>query len=84
MNARFRHELARRDGTAGQPASGGFAPGSPAVLTDRSRRCPARPVVRVIMPPAQTRPWEADLLLCGHHYRVSRGSLAAACAAPVS
>lgn len=28
------------------------------------------------MPP--TRPWKTDLLLCGHHYRVSRVSLAAA------
>ena len=30
------------------------------------------------MPPTRTRPWKTDLLLCGHHYRVSRGSLAAA------
>ena len=81
MNARFRHQSARQDGTAGQPASGGLGPGSPAILTDRSCCCPARPVVRVIMPPTRTRPWKTDLLLCGHHYRVSRGSLAAAHAA---
>ena len=37
--------------------------------------------MRVIMPPTRTRPWKTDLLLCGHHYRVSRGSLAAARAA---
>jgi hypothetical protein len=36
--------------------------------------------VRVIMPPTQTRPRKTDLL-CGHRYRVSRGSLAAAHAA---
>jgi hypothetical protein len=78
MNARFRHQSARQDGAAGQPASGGFGPGSSAILTDRSCCCPARPVVRVIMPPTQTRPWKTDLLLCGHHYRVSRGSLAPA------
>ena len=81
MNARFRHRPAGQDGAAGQPASGGFAPGSPAILAGRSCCCPARPVVRVIMPPAQTRPRTTDLLLCGHHYRVSRGSLAAAHAA---
>jgi hypothetical protein len=30
------------------------------------------------MPPAVTRPHSTDLLLCGHHYRISRQSLAAA------
>jgi hypothetical protein len=34
--------------------------------------------VRVIMPPAPGRPGETDLLLCGHHYLVSRRALAAA------
>lgn len=34
--------------------------------------------MRVIMPPAQGRPGETDLLLCGHHYLVSRRSLSAA------
>jgi len=34
--------------------------------------------VRVILPPAQGRPGETDLLLCGHHYLVSRRALAAA------
>jgi hypothetical protein len=81
MNARFRHQSARRDGGAVQPASGGLAPGSPATPADRSCCCPARPVVRVIMPPTRTRPWTTDLLLCGHHYRISRGCLAAAHAA---
>jgi hypothetical protein len=35
-------------------------------------------VVRVVMPPAPARPHPVDLLLCGHHYRVSRDALAAA------
>jgi hypothetical protein len=35
-------------------------------------------VVRVIMPPAAGRPHSVDLLLCGHHYRVSRRALDAA------
>jgi len=40
--------------------------------------CPARPVVRVVMPPTASRPHSVDLLLCGHHYRVSSQALAAA------
>jgi hypothetical protein len=34
--------------------------------------------VRVIMPPGPSRPHSTDLLLCAHHYRVSRAALAAA------
>jgi hypothetical protein len=33
--------------------------------------CPARPVVKVIMPPVPGRPHPVDLWLCGHHYRAS-------------
>lgn len=40
--------------------------------------CPANPVVRVVMPATATRPHRTELLLCGHHYRVSRQALAAA------
>jgi hypothetical protein len=40
--------------------------------------CPANPVVRVIMPATAVRPHTTELLLCGHHYRVSRRALAAA------
>ena len=43
--------------------------------------CPGRPVVRVIMPASATRPEPVDLLLCGHHYRVSQPAIAAAGAA---
>jgi hypothetical protein len=35
-------------------------------------------VVRVIMPPTVDRRHSVDLLLCGHHYRVSRQALATA------
>jgi hypothetical protein len=45
---------------------------------DRACCCPAYPVVRVIMPPTAQRQHSVDLLLCGHHYRVSRQALAAA------
>ena len=40
--------------------------------------CPANPVVRVVMPAIAARPHPTELLLCGHHYRVSREALAAA------
>lgn len=46
--------------------------------------CPARPAVVVIMPPGPGRPHPTDLLLCGHHYRVSRKALAVAGAAAFS
>jgi hypothetical protein len=53
-------------------------PGPPACSEDRACCCPAQPVVRVIMPPAPGLRHSVDLLLCGHHYRVSRPALAAA------
>jgi hypothetical protein len=40
--------------------------------------CPANPVVRVIMPETAARPHTTELLLCGHHYRVSRRALTTA------
>ena len=51
------------------------------VLADRACCCPARPVVTVVMPPAPGRPHPVDLLLCGHHFRVSQAALTAAGAA---
>ena len=51
------------------------------VLADRACCCPARPVVTVIMPPAPGTPHPVDLLLCGHHFRVSQAALTAAGAA---
>ena len=44
---------------------------------DRSCCCPAMPVVRVLIPPTSLRPRYVDLLLCRHHYRMSRAALAA-------
>jgi len=40
--------------------------------------CPARAMVQVIMPPSPSRPHQTELLLCGHHSRVSRQALTAA------
>ena len=80
MNARFFHPAG--GGTA-QPARGHddiIEPGH-SVPVDPACCCPARPVVRVVMPPTATRPHRTELLLCGHHYRVSRQALAAADAA---
>ena len=79
MSLRFPHKGA--GGNA--PESGGAAPvpslwSSPLRDEDRACCCPARPVVRVIMPPIPGRPHAVDLLLCGHHYRNSRQVLAAA------
>ncbi len=45
---------------------------------DQACCCVARAVVRVVMPPAEGRPHDTELLLCGHHYRVSRAALSAA------
>jgi hypothetical protein len=50
----------------------------PLALDERACCCPARPVVLVWMPPAGDRPHRTDLLLCAHHYRVSRDALRAA------
>jgi hypothetical protein len=65
------------------PGSGGpprddMLPDSSVWREDRACCCPAQPVVRVIMPPTGTRRHSVDLLLCGHHYRVSRLALTAA------
>jgi hypothetical protein len=40
--------------------------------------CPATPLFRVVLPPRGDRPHPTDLLLCGHHFRVSRTALATA------
>ena len=40
--------------------------------------CPARPMVKVMMPPVPGRAHPIDLWLCGHHYRASLAALRAA------
>ena len=45
---------------------------------DQACCCVAGAVVGVVLPSASGRPHETELLLCGHHYRVSRQALAAA------
>ena len=48
---------------------------------DQACCCPARAAVRVVMPPSPARPHPTDLLLCAHHFRMSREALVAAQAA---
>ena len=77
----------RRAKTAGR-SPGGQTAGTPPddradcsrwpALGDRACCCPARPAVRVLIPPGPGRPHSVDLLLCGHHYRMSCATLAAA------
>ena len=50
---------------------------TPRALGVRACCCPARPVVRVLIPPSDARPHSVALLLCGHHYRMSCAALAA-------
>ena len=78
MNASFRQSSAGRvEGTAG--LFDAAAPHGPAAsLADQACCCVARAVVRVVMPPTAARPHETELLLCGHHYRLSRAALSAA------
>jgi len=47
-------------------------------MDDKACCCPSRPMVRVLMPTTQSRPYRVDLLLCGHHLRLSQWTLAAA------
>jgi hypothetical protein len=67
--------------------AGGSAPGTgsrpagpdeldvPADREDRACCCLVQPVVRAIVPPTPKRGYPMDLLLCGHHYCVSRRAL---------
>lgn len=75
MNANFLH---KKRGAVEPPLN--VVPDELAALIQESRACccPARPVVRIVMPPTPERPHPTDLLLCGHHYRASRASLEAA------
>jgi hypothetical protein len=50
----------------------------PLDVTARACCCPARPAVTVVMPPTAGCPYPVDLLLCGHHFRVSQAALRAA------
>ena len=75
----FGHRMTRADRAKldGELAGIGMAPR----VGERACCCPARPLVRVMMPATTTRADPVDLLLCGHHYRASQAALHAAGAA---
>ena len=78
MKPRFSHHseaLVAVPDTGGAPAAERVPEPAPEF---RACCCPGRPVVRVIMPASATRPHPVDLLLCGHHYRVSQAAITAA------
>lgn len=78
MDARHLHPSAWKNTAAAHRGTGAATPAAPpADFPGRACCCLAKAAVRVIMPPAQGRPGETDLLLCGHHYLVSRRALAA-------
>jgi len=79
MNTNFIYPSAGQ-GDAAAKRSSGTAVDPPVAVPDHGDRaccCPAKAVVQVIMPPTVAWPDGNDLLLCGHHYRVSRPALAA-------
>ena len=77
MNARSLHLAGQGSTAPGLLHDDTIGVGSAAVLSPACC-CPANPVVRVVMPATAARPHRTELLLCGHHYRVSRQALAAA------
>jgi len=80
MDARFTHKSGNREAPAVERIGEGDVSlsANSAGLADRACCCTARAAVRVTMPPGPSRPHSTELLLCGHHYRVSRQALAAA------
>ena len=77
MNARSLHP-AGQGGTAPVLLHDDTIDADSAVALGPACCCPANPVVRVIMPATAARPHRTELLLCGHHYRVSSQALATA------
>ena len=77
MNARSLHPAGQKRTAPGLPHDDTIGVGN-AVVLGPACCCPANPVVRVIMPATAARPHRTELLLCGHHYRISRQALAAA------
>ena len=74
MNARFTHPAGRRADAPALLHDDTIKASGPVVLGPACC-CPANPVVQVIMPATTARPHPTELLLCGHHYRVSRPAL---------
>jgi hypothetical protein len=81
MDMKFLHPSAAGSTAAAQRGPGGAAAAHTAergAFIGKACCCPARPTVRVILPPSPSRPHSTELFLCGHHYRISRAALTAA------
>ena len=78
MSARFSYPSSRNNGNAASRPLDDAIPARDATagLADRACCCPAKALVRAILPPTGARPHETELLLCGHHYRAARQALA--------
>ena len=77
MDAKFTHQSASNDALPAERVSAGFSADS-AGLAGRACCCTAGAAVQVTMPQGPSRRHSTELLLCGHHYRVSRQALAVA------
>jgi hypothetical protein len=78
MNERFLKPWARNDNATMRPLDDAtLSRRTPTDLADQACCCSARAMVQAVMPPTPTRPHRTELLLCGHHFRVSRQTLAA-------
>ena len=73
-----RHSSTSHPERSSQPAAAPALGLADPAVPMRACCCPARPMVKVVLPPTANRADPADLWLCGHHYRVSRQALAAA------
>jgi hypothetical protein len=60
---------------AAEPIDDTLLQAEPDWLMDIACCCPSRPAVRVVVPASDDRPRPAELLLCGHHFRVSQEAL---------
>jgi hypothetical protein len=76
MSERLPNPSAGYGSAAMRPLDDAISPGH--ASADRACCCSAWAMVQVVMPPTLARPHRTELLLCGHHYRVSRQTLAAA------
>jgi hypothetical protein len=77
MNARSTPSPVSKGSAALQPVYGDDAAAYPGSASPEGRACccAATPTVRVVMPLSAARPHATDLLLCAHHYLVSRRAL---------
>jgi hypothetical protein len=80
MDAKFMHKSPIRDA----PSAERIGDGDTSCLAkswataDHACCCPGKAAVRVTIPPSPSRRHTTELLLCGHHYRVSMQALTAA------